>query len=66
LAQIQLAGGDAVRGAARLLEREAVLQHQLKLAHEAAEQLRARARSLEEEKCELEEVENDTRLQCQR
>lgn len=59
-------GETQVRQLAERLNREVRLQAQVKQLTTAVQKLQAENSRLEEERCELEEAENDTRLHCQR
>lgn len=59
--------GDAqLRHLAARLQNEIQLDAQVKLLKQRVEKLESTNRQLDEERCELEEIENDTRLQLQR
>lgn len=59
--------GDAqLRRLAARLQNEIQLDAQVKLLKQRVEKLESTNRQLDEERCELEEIENDTRLQFQR
>ncbi|XP_055301822.1 centromere protein F isoform X2 [Sitodiplosis mosellana] len=59
--------GDAqLRRLAGRLQNEIQLDAQVKLLKQRVEKLESTNRQLDEERCELEEIENDTRLQLQR
>jgi hypothetical protein len=55
-----------MRRLAERLQREVVLSSQVKDLTAKVKHLVAGNRCLEEEKCEFEEAENDTRLKCQK
>ena len=59
-------GDQQTRLLAERLQREIRLSAQVKELSAKAQHLLAANRRLEEEKCELEEAENDTRLRCQK
>jgi len=51
---------------AERLQKEVSLSAQVKQLSARVQQLISKNRCLEEEKCEMEEAENDTRLRCQK
>lgn len=59
-------GDQQVRRLAARLQREIQLESAVKHLHEQVEKLEEENHNLDEERCELEEIENDTRLQLQR
>lgn len=59
-------GDIQLRRLAARLQNEIHLDAQVKLLKQRVEKLEATNRELDEERCELEEIENDTRLQLQR
>jgi uncharacterized protein (DUF3084 family) len=59
-------GEPQVRLLAERLQKEVRLSAQVKELSTKVQHLITENRRLEEEKCELEEAENDTRLKCQK
>ncbi|XP_050420786.1 putative leucine-rich repeat-containing protein DDB_G0290503 isoform X2 [Adelges cooleyi] len=59
-------GDRKIRLLATSIDRESRLSNELKNAYTTVDKLKEQNRLLEEEKCEFEEAENDTRLRCQK
>lgn len=59
-------GDQQVRRLAARLQREIQLESAVKQLHDKVDKLEEENHNLDEERCELEEIENDTRLQLQR
>uniref|UniRef100_A0A1B6D1K9 Janus kinase and microtubule-interacting protein C-terminal domain-containing protein n=2 Tax=Clastoptera arizonana TaxID=38151 RepID=A0A1B6D1K9_9HEMI len=59
-------GDDQIKHLATRLERESLLTAQIESLKNTLNRLTVENKQLEEEKCEFEEAENDTRLRCQK
>lgn len=59
-------GDDRVRLLTASIDRESRLSSKVKNLYATIDKLKERNRLIEEEKCEYEEAENDTRLRCQK
>lgn len=59
-------GDDRVKLLTASIERESRLSNEIKNLYTTIEKLKEQNRLIEEEKCEFEEAENDTRLKCQK
>lgn len=59
-------GNEQTRMLSSRLEREVLLRAEVKHLKAAVQKLQEENRRLEEDKCEFEEAENDTRLRCQK
>ncbi|XP_050544935.1 early endosome antigen 1 isoform X2 [Daktulosphaira vitifoliae] len=59
-------GDTKIKLLATSIDKESKLSNELKILYTTLDKLKTQNRLLEEEKCEFEEAENDTRLRCQK
>lgn len=59
-------GDERVKLLTASIDRESRLSGEMKILYATIDKLKEENRSIEEEKCEFEEAENDTRLRCQK